>query len=153
MVSIFRRWVQKETPASPRSQATLWQVCKGKHQLYVSSSGSTITAELKPKFHEPRPKMSMQKRPMDILTTVACLVFIGVEVTKLLSTKEETRAVTRRADNVRNATTTNLVVHTMNLQCQSCWSEVRSVEKITRSQNVRKAQFWLAEREDNERWM
>jgi len=53
---------------------------------------------------------------MDLLTTAACLVFIGVDVTKLLSTKGEARAVTRWADNTRNAPNTNLVVHTMNLQ-------------------------------------
>jgi hypothetical protein len=79
---------------------------------------------------------------MDFLTTAAYLAFIGVEITKLPSSKEEGRAVTKWADNVRNAPTTNMVVQTMNLQCQrSCCSEVRSVKKITRSQNTKKHSF------------
>jgi hypothetical protein len=108
----IERWCQSsedefsETQTSLRSQATLRQVCKGKHQLYVSSSGSTITAELKTRFHEPRPKMSMQNRPMDLLSIAACLALIGVEVAKLLSTKQETRPVTMGTDNGRYTPTT-----------------------------------------------
>jgi hypothetical protein len=140
MVSVFRRCVQKGTQTAPRSQGTLWQVCKGKHQLYVSSSGSTITAELKPRFHEPRPNMSMQNRPMTLLTTEAFLAFIGVEVAKFLSTKGENRLVTRGLITDAMHPLGNLVVHTMNLQClRSCRSEVRSVKKITRSQNTQKS--------------